>query len=451
MKPSSLLVRDRDFYNRVWRIIIPATLQNMISIGINMMDTIMLGQFGEVQISGSSLANQYTQVLHFICMGIAGGGALLTARYWGKKDTDSMKKIITLSLRCCLGITLLFMLAALLFPTQVMRIYTPDMDVIAAGARYFRILAYSFVFEGMVRVLTQILRSFGVSHIQLEASIIGFVLNIFFNWMFIFGKLGAPRMEIAGAAVGTLIAHTVEFLYIGGYFFIRDRKVCYRIRDFFMSCRGQVGIYLRRATPVIGSDLLAGIGDNTLSVMMGHISTEFVAANAITMVLVRLCTAMSNGIYHAASNIIGNTLGEGRTEEAYKQGFTLSLGSFLIGITAGLVIVLIRPLILSLYDINEVTYDTAMQLMLAIAFILGFRTMGNTLTKGVLRGGGDTQYLMVADVISLYVISLPLGYLSAFVWHLAPFWIYVCFRAEFIMKSVICCLRFRSRKWIKKI
>lgn len=451
MNTNTLIVHDKDFYNRVWRIIIPATLQNMISIGINMMDTIMLGHFGEVQISGSSLANQYTQILHFICMGIAGGGALLTARYWGKKDIDSMKKVITLSLRCCLGITLLFTFGALFFPAQVMRFYTPDEAVVAAGVRYFKILAYSFVFEGIVRVLTQILRSFGVSHIQLEASIIGFVLNIFFNWVFIFGMFGAPRMEIAGAALGTLIAHTVEFAYIGDYFLFKDKKVQYRIRDFFMSCKGQVSIYLRRAAPVIGSDLLAGLGDNFLSVMMGHISTEFVAANAITMVLVRLCTAMSNGIYHAASNIIGNTLGEGKPEEAYRQGFTLSLGSFLIGVTAGVIIVLIRPMILSLYDINEITYHTAMQLMLAIAFILGFRTMGNTLTKGVLRGGGDTQYLMVADVISLYVISLPLGYLSAFVWHLNPFWIYVCFRAEFIMKSLICCIRFASRKWIKKI
>ena len=442
---------DREFYKTVAVIAIPISLQSLITIGVNMMDTIMLGSMGEVALSASSLANQFINIFHICCMGIGMGASVLTSRFWGMQDKDSLRKTITIMYRLRFVFGLLFTAATIIAPDALMRIYTSDEEVIRAGVSYFRWSVPCYWLLGFSLTTTIVLRSVGQVKLPLLCSVIAFFINIFFNWVFIFGKLGAPRMEVAGAAVGTLISRTFEFLFICGYFLFFDKKVSYRVKMILMKCGDLLKDYLRISIPVLVSDGLLAFGNSAVAMVMGRIGKEFVSANAITMVVQQLSTVFIQGISNASSIITGHTLGAGDTERAQRQGVTfLGLGT-VIGVLAGGLIMILSWPVINCYNVTGETKAIAEQLMLAVGVIVIFQSMNSILTKGVLRGGGDTKFLMLADILFLWIASIPLGYLAGLVWHLPAFWIYTFLKIDQFIKAVWCVFRLGSKKWIKKI
>ena len=445
----NLFVRDKQFYKTALTLALPIVLQNMITIGVNIMDTVMLGSYGEVQLSGSSLANEFINIFHILCMGMGCGAAVLTAQFWGKKDIRSLKYSVTIMMRICLALAALFTIVTLAAPSFIMSIFTDDAAVIEKGRIYFLWSTPTYLLMGISLTLTLILRSVRKVMVPLWTSIICFFVNIFFNWVFIFGHLGAPEMQIAGAALGTLIARVVETSIIGIYVFAVDKNIGFRIRDLFGSCGGQLPTYLKYSIPVLISDGMLALGNTMVSIIIGHISTEYVAANAIIATIVRLSTVFTQGLGQASSVMTGNALGRGEKEKAYRQGVTFVTLSFLVGLLASGIILSLSPFIIGLYNIEDTTREIATQLMYAVAIMIVFQSSQSMLTKGVLRGGGDTKFLMLADVLFLWVASVPLGALCGLVWHLSPFIIYIALKIDWAIKSFICLFRLKSKKWIR--
>lgn len=448
---SRLFVKEKSFYKLILSIAVPVVLQNMITIGVNIMDTLMLGNYGEAQLSASSLANEFINIYHIMCMGMSMGAAVLTAQYYGADNNPSLKKIVTIVLRMGLVIAAVFTVATLLFPEELMRLYTPDEAVIEKGVLYFRISAVTYVLLGVSLILTNILRTVHQVRFPLVLSIVTFFVNVFFNWVFIYGRLGAPEMQIEGAALGTVIARLVECGSLVTYFFVFDKRIGYRIKDLFMKCGDHVRVYITYAIPVMVSDTLLALGNSAVSIIMGHIGASFVAANSIISQTVRLSTVFNQGLSSASSVITGNTLGKGERDKAYHQGVTFLCLSILIGLAAAVIILLISPLLVESFNITQETKDIAYQLMASVSVMMVFQTVQSVLTKGVLRGGGDTRFLMLADILFLWLASIPLGYLCGLVWHLSPFWIYAALKIDWVIKSVWCIFRLRSKKWIRVV
>ena len=448
---SRLFVKEKSFYKLILSIAVPVVLQNMITIGVNIMDTLMLGNYGEIQLSASSLANEFINIYHIMCMGMSMGAAVLTAQYYGAGNNESLKKIVTIVLRMGLVIAAAFTAVTLLFPEELMRLYTPDEAVIEKGVLYFRISAVTYVLLGVSLILTNILRTVHQVRFPLILSIVTFFVNVFFNWVFIYGHLGAPEMQIEGAALGTVIARLVECGSLVTYFFVFDKRIGYRIKDFFMKCGDHVRVYITYAIPVMVSDTLLALGNSAVSIIMGHIGASFVAANSIISQTVRLSTVFNQGLSSASSVITGNTLGKGERDKAYHQGVTFLCLSVLIGLAAAVIILLISPLLVESFNITQETKDIAYQLMASVSVMMVFQTVQSVLTKGVLRGGGDTRFLMLADILFLWLASIPLGYLCGLVWHLSPFWIYAALKIDWVIKSIWCIFRLRSKKWIRVV
>ncbi len=446
------LVKDKTFYKTLAMIGVPIAAQQLITVGVNMTDNIMVGRLGEVQMSAASLANQFISFYQICCMGIGMGASVLISRYWGMKDERSLKKALKLMLLLAFSFGAVFCAAVLVIPNSIMRIYTPNQAIIDAGRIYLLISAPCFLLSGISTTVSLALRSVGKATIPLIASIFSFVTNVFFNWVLIFGMLGAPRMEIAGAALGTLIARVVECGIIVYYFFRRDKLVRFRVHDLLhLSCRDLLSEYMRICLPVLVSDSLLGLGNNAVSVVTGHIGASFVAAVSITTVVQQLATVFIQGISQASCIITGNTLGAGDTDKAQRQGLTFAVIGFAMGLLGcGIILVLSRPVV-ALYSITAETKAIAIELMHAVAITVIFQCANSILTKGVLRGGGDTRFLMIADVLFLWCASIPLGALVGLVWKFPPFWIYFTLKLDQVIKSVWCLFRLHSRKWIKKI
>ena len=448
---SKWLVRDKQFYKTSAALATPVVLQSMITISVNMLDTIMLGSFGEVQLSGSALANSFVAIFQILCLGIGGGAAVLTAQYWGANDISAVRRVTTLMLRISVVVASLFFTASLVIPELIMRMFTSDAAVIATGAVYLRIVAPTFLLMGLSQTLTLVLRSVREVKLPLILSCVSFVTNLFFNWVLIFGQFGMPRLEIRGAALATVLARLIETGFLLRFVFSRDKRIGLKLRHLLEPCGEYLPRYLKYSVPVIISDFLLAMGNTAVTMIIGHLSASFVAANSIVAMTVQLSTVMSQGFANAGSIMTGNTLGQGDTERAHQQGITFLLMSIALGLLASAVILLCCPFIIEAYNITAETKQIAYQMMESVAIMVVFQATQSMLTKGVLRGGGDTRFLLVADIAFLWLLSIPLGYLSAFVWHLSPFWIYMLVKIDYLCKTVWCTYRLMGTKWIKTV
>ena len=448
---QQLFVKDKKFYKTVAGIAVPIALQGLITTGVNMMDTIMVGMVGETELSAVSLANQFINIFHIFCMGIGMGASVLVARYYGMKDQKSLKNTVTIMLRLCLVMATLFCVATIFLPRQIMGIYTVEESIITNGVRYLEYSVVTYYLLGLSLTCTIVLRNVGQVKIPLYTSIAAFFINVGANYIFIFGKFGAPRMEVAGAAIGTLIARIFEFSMICGYLFFKDKEIGFRVKDLFAPVGNLWREYIRISIPVLVSDGILALGNNSVAMVIGRLGESFVAANAVTAVTQQLSSVMIQGFSQAGAIVTGYTLGEGDRERAHRQGYAFLGIGFLFGVLAAVIIMLISEPMIAAYDLSEQTQEITRQLMLSISIIVVFQATNSIMTKGVLRGGGDTKILMIADNAFLWVASIPLGILAGLVLHLPAFWIYFFLKIDQVLKAVWCVIRLRSGKWIKKI
>lgn len=446
-----LYVKDVKFYKKVASISIPIAMQGLITSGVNMMDTIMIGKIGETELSAVSLANQFINVFHIFCMGIGMGASVLVARYFGMRDKASLKKTVAIMLRLCLAMATLFCVATIFLPKQIMQIYTVEVPIIEKGAEYLIWSVVSYFLLGLSLTSTIVLRNVGQVRLPLYTSIGAFFVNVGANYIFIFGKLGAPRMEVAGAALGTLIARIFEFSLICGYLFFKDKEIEFRFKDLFAPVGRLWNEYIRISIPVLVSDGILALGNNSVAMVVGRLGESFVAANAVTTVTQQLSSVMIQGFSQAGAIVTGYTLGEGDKEKAHEQGYAfMGIGIVFGAIAAGIIMLISGPMIHA-YNLSPETIEIAEQLMLSISLIVVFQATNSIMTKGVLRGGGDTKVLMLADNIFLWAASIPLGILAGLVLHLPAFWIYFFLKIDQVLKMFWCVIRLRSGKWIKKI
>ncbi len=454
-----LFKKEPEFYKTVFSLALPIALQSLITIGVNMLDTIMVGELGEKALSSTSLANSFISIYHIFCMGLGMGASVLVSRYWGMKTAHfdeekasiALKQTVCLMIRLTVGLAALFALITLIMPKTLMRMYTDDPDIINLGAVYFKWSIVTYFFLGTSLVTTIVLRSVGQVRLPLFVSIGAFFVNLLANYAFIFGKLGMPRMEVAGAALGTLIARLFEAGMILGYLFLRDKKILFRVRDIFMKTGSLLGEYIRISIPVLISDGILAFGNNSVAMVIGHLGATFVAANAITSVTQQLSTVVIQGVSQAGAIVTGQTLGREGKEKTMSQGWMfLGLG-FALGTISALFIMIASNPIINTYNVSLETKQIARQLMNSISLIIIFQATNSIMTKGVLRGGGDTKMLMVTDNVFLWVVSIPLGILAGFVFKWPAFWIYFALKSDQVIKTVWCVFRLKSEKWIKKI
>ncbi len=445
------LEKDVNFYRKIATVSIPIILQSLITMSVNLLDTIMLGQLGETAISAAALGNQFINLFHMFCMGIGMGATVLMARYWGQKDMYSLKKTVTIALRVAIVLALIFSVFNFLCPELIMKIYTDDADIIALGADYLTWSTATFILVGLSLVSTQLVRSVGKGKIPLIASIVALFVNLIGNYAFIFGKLGAPELGVVGAAIGTVLARTVECAIIMGMFLIKDTTIGYRIKDIFKPCGGLVKEFTRIAMPVVISDGLVGLGNTVVTMIIGRMGASFISANSIATVTMTLSCTFLQGLSFSGNVITGYTLGEGRPKDAQRQGYTFLIVGIVVGIFAAGFIMLSSNLMISFYEVTEETVLITQELMKAIALIVVFQAANQMLTKGVLRGGGDTQFLVFADMLFLWICSIPLGYLAGLVWGFPAFWVYFFLKFDQVIKALWCVFRLNSGKWIKKI
>jgi putative MATE family efflux protein len=448
---GSFFITDKAFYKQVLMIFIPVLLQSLINSGVNLMDNIMVGTLGEASISAVSLANQFYGLFNIIVMGLAAAGMVLSSQYFGAGDLRAVRRCFDFVLQL-VGVTaILFAVVTFLLPGPIMRLYTTDQDVITHGIGYLRITAFVYLVHGIAMALQHLIRSTGDAKLGLYVSIASFVVNIGANWIFIFGKLGARKMGATGAALGTLIARVVELVFAIIYIHKHEKSVNYRpVGLLRLPSKALFKEFIRLGLPIIISDTLLALAFNVNAIILGHMGKEVTAAYAIVMNIDRIATLAIFGLSSCASVILGQTVGRGAFEEAKRQGWTFLVLSVIVGIIGGIIVwfVGVDAVVWLKYNITDETFGIMRSMMHASAFIVLFQSIQSSLGKGVLRGAGDSVFLMYADVLFQWIASLPLGALTGLVLHWDPSLVLIALKIDNFIKAIWLIYRMSGNKWI---
>lgn len=441
---------NRNFYKTLITITMPIALQNIISYSVNMMDTIMLGSLGEVALSASSLANQMFFIFTVVCYGIGGGAVVLTSQYWGKKDINAIQTVTSIVLKLTVGLSVAFTALIMIVPKEIMSIFTNEAEVIAAGTEYLRVVALSYVFYGITSIFLIVLRSVETVNISVAIYAVSFCINVFFNYVFIFGKFGAPALGVTGAAVGTVIARVAEVIMMSVYVFKIDKKIRFRLSMIKNSSQELTMDILRYGMPVMVNELLWSIGTSMHAVILGHMGAIVVAANSICNVVFQMATSFIFGVSSASAVIIGKAVGSEDIDGAERSAHKLVRVYFVMGVISAVILLILKTPIISIYKIEDATKLLAEQFMVVYAVVIFFMAYTCPLITGVFRGSGDTKFAMVVDVGCLWSV-IPIGALACFVWNLPPVAVLLCLRLDMPLKTMFSLKRLGTDRWIRSV
>lgn len=445
------ITKDRKFYKLLFSISLPIAIQNLITFAVSMIDTLMVGSLGEAQLSAVSIANNLFFILMILMFGLAGGSNIMISQYFGKGDKKTIHKILSIMYRFCIAITLIFISIAIFIPENFMRIFTTDAVVIDAGASYLRIICIGYLFYAITNCTIMILRSVKTVKISMVVYSISLLVNAFFNWVFIFGNLGVPALGVQGAAIATVIARITEFTIVMVFMVKYEDKIRLKISHLLKVDKVIFKDFLSNCSPVLFNELLWSTGASMISVVVGRLGTDVVAANSINTVTHQFVTVFIFGLSNAASVIIGNTIGEGKKDKAKEYASTIGIFSVIMGMMAGIIVFMIKPIIVDFYNVSSSTKLIAMEIMSITSIIVIFQSLGVNLMMGVLRGGGDAKFVLVNDLIFMWLVAIPGGFLAAFVFELPIALVFLIIKSDEILKSIVSVIRVASGKWVNDV
>lgn len=445
------IFKDKMFFKTLLTLAVPITLQSFITSSLNLVDTMMVGTLKETAISAVGLANQYMFVFTLCIMGINAGASVFMSQYWGKGDLKSVKRFLGIDLTVGFVASLLFAIAAFFCPDIIMSILSGDQTVVAIGADYLQVVAVSCLFVNVTQSYSSALRSTGETKIPMYASLIGVGLNIILNWMFIFGKLGAPEMGVVGAALATTISRLVEMLFVVAVVYISKNRIAAKIKEMIDYDFTSIKLYFKTSWSVIANELVFSIGSAAYAVAYARIGTDASATMQICTTLINMFFIFLTGIGTAAAIMIGNKIGAGEENTAKTYASYVAKLTPFIGIILGILIWGSAPFILFMFNVKAETYAAAVIVLRIMAVAMPLRTFNAIMIIGVFRGGGDTAYSMLVQAGTIWFYSVPLAFIGAVVFHLPVQVVFFLVCTEELVKLPFELGRLKSGKWLKNL
>lgn len=447
---TTLTTGSPSFYRSMARLAIPIVLQNLITTAVSSADVVMLGFVSQDALAAGSLASQVMFILNLVYGGISSGIVMLAAQYWGKQDTLTIERIMGIGMRLSILISVVFFVLACFFPSFLMGIFTNEEALISTGIPYLRIAGFSYLFMSVSQVYLCTMRAIERVIFATAANGSALLLNIILNAVFIFGLFGAPKLGIMGVALATSISRGIELL-ICLMDNIGPRTIHFRIRTLWEGNKVLFSDFLKYSLPAFGNEVAWGLAFSMYSVIMGHLGSDIVAANAVVVVARNLGTVACFGIANAGAILLGKSIGASRTETVKADASRFCRITLIAGILGGIVIFLLRPLFLNMADLTQ-TARGYLNIMLFINmyYVLG-QAMNTSVICGIFRSGGDSRWGFICDTIDMWVYAVPLGFIAAFVLKLPPMWVYFLICTDEFVKMPFIYRHYKSYKWLKNI
>ena len=424
---------------------------------MNFIDVFMVGKenvalgLGTAAVAGLGFANQVFMIFIVSLFGLNSGGGILAAQYYGKKDYKNLKKCLGITITVGLLFSFLFFLMGLFIPEKIIGIFTSDPKVLKLGANYFRIIALIYPLIGLGYSFNMQLRAIGKNQYSLYSTIIGLCINLVGNYLFINGNLGFPAMGVVGAAIATVIARIVSVFYLIYIIYKNKLPMAGNFQELFKLSWSFIAKALKISLPVFGHEIMWVTGVSMYVIIYGRIGTQATAAIQVVKSISNLVFTLVFGLSSGTAAIIGQEIGAGNEENAYKYAVELLKISLVIGTAVALFVYAICPVVLILMKVDSAIYPLARQIVFSEGILIIIKTTGTLFIVGVLRAGGDTLWTMFADLIPLWTFAIPLTYIAGLKFGLPVALVYLCSGSDELLKMPFCIQRLKSRKWINNL
>lgn len=442
---------NKIFYRKLFSLVLPIAVQNMMTALVSASDALMLGMLDQSSLSAVSLAGQVQFVLNLFFAALTIGATILAAQYWGKEDRMAVERVLAIVLKISMGISFIFFLAASAVPQLLMRIFTNEEELIALGIPYLRIVGWSYLCMGFSQIYLCIMKNSGRTLRSTIYGSVALVVNIILNAVLIFGFFGMPRMEIRGAALATVISRIIELILV---LWENRKKDEVRLRWKYLRSANHIlkKDFYHYTAPVLSNELVWGCGFTMFSVIMGHLGNDAVAANSIANIVKNVIACVCLGIGAGSSIIVGNELGSGKMEKAKEYGGKLCRTAIAAGALSGLFLLICSPLIIRFC--GNLTEQTQWYLrwMLGICgyYLIG-KSVNSTVVAGIFCAGGDTRFGLLCDLVTMWIVIVPLGALAAFVWKLPVVAVYFLLNLDEMIKLPAVYIHYKKYKWLKNL
>lgn len=441
----------KDFYNNVYKIAIPVTLQSLIMALLSLTDQLMVGQLGDVAIASVGMSTKIYGIISVVLAGLAAGVSIYAAQFWGKQDRKGISQLLGIGLFCGFILSFLFTLLVYFMPELCLRMFTTDERVIGDGCIFLQIVALSYVPTMLTMMYSAILRS--TTHVKLPmfVSLFTVCLNIVLNYLLIYGKFGFPEWGLKGSAVATLISRFVECIIIIGAVYIYRLPGSVDIKNLFGASKPLVSKFFQTTYPIILTELIWVLGETVYAIIYSRMGTAEMTAMTITFPLQGLSIGLLSGLASAGAVMVGNKLGAGEENLAlqYAKSF-ISLG-ITISLGGGLVIALTAPLYVSAFNVSDEAHQLGIYLVWVFAGFLWVKVANMIMAGGILNSGGDSKFVFAMESTATWLIGVPSGLLLSFVWKQPIFLVYLVLSLEEVVRFGFGLARIHSRKWIKNL
>lgn len=445
------LIKDKTFYIAFLKISVALALQQLLNYCVNLADNVMLGAYSEVSMSGSALVSQIHYILQLMINGIGTGIVMIGSRYWGMKEPEQIRRFIGMGWKFAVAFGALFTIATMSAPDTILTFFSNDPEVLAQGRQYLILMRWTFVLFPVSYCLMWGLRSVETTFIGPVLSGISLILNICLNYIFIYGKFGAPEMGVAGAALATLTSRIVEVVIILAYVFLGDKKLRLKLTDLLRFDFTNLGMYLKAALPVTGTLLSFALGVSAQTAILGHSSTAALAANSIMSIVWQITGVVGLTCGSASAIVIGKAIGEGKEDMINAYSKTLQLMYILIGILSAGILFALRNFILSCYDLTPETMALARRMIIALCFIVFATCYQYPVSSGIILGGGNSRYSFIVDSIAMWIVALPLAWISAYLLKWPALVTFCILRSDQFLKVFINGYWVNKRKWYRRL
>lgn len=443
---------DKKFYGNFLKMFFILAAQSIITLSVNLADNIMLGAYSEAALSGVTAVNQIQFIFQQVLTALGDGIVIVGGQYLGQKRTKEFKDIAAVAMQSAAAVAILLFAAVSFFPEQILGVFTESDLIIKEGVKYLEIVKYTYLMFALSMILLSTLRAASKVKIALQLSVMALVINCVVNYALIYGKLFFPELGARGAAVGTLVARAAELSVLLVYVFKKDRLISMRPRDYLARNRVLRRDYFRVLAPSLITSTLWGFSTAAQTAILGHMSDIAIAANSAASNLYMMVKSFAVGAASATGVIIARTIGEGdilRLRDYVKKLQRLFVA---VGVCGGALLFLIRVPVLALYrGFDPATYRLADRflMILSVAFVgMAYQMPCNV---GIIKGGGQTLYTMIQDIVSIWVIVLPVSMLAAFVFDASPEVVVFCLNSDQIFKCIPAFIMVNHGKWVKKL
>ncbi len=441
----------KEFYRKLFALVLPLALQNLMTALVSASDALMLGLLDQSSLSSVSLATQVQFVLNLFYAALTIGATVLAAQYWGKGDKEAVERVLAIALKGSMAVSLVFFLAAFFCPQFLMQIFTDDPELIRLGLPYLRIVSWSYLFMGVSQIYLCIMKNSGRTMRSTAYGSSAVVLNLLLNTLLIFGLLGFPKMEIAGAALATTVSRAVEL----GLVLLENRKKDQvRIRMKYLREGSPVlrKDFVRYTSPVMANELVWGCGFTMFSVIMGHLGSDAVAANSIANIVKNIIACMCLGIGTGSGILVGNELGRGALDRAREYGGRLCRIAVAAGAVSGAVLLVCSPLVqLLAVSLSEQAHEYLRVMLMICAYYMVGKAVNSTVVAGIFCAGGDTKFGLLCDAVTMWVIIVPVGMLAAFVWKLPVLTVYFLLNLDEFVKLPAVYRHYKKYLWVRNL